>query len=103
MATLLLARVFHPTMAFVVLALVGAAVLIGRPASPTADRLGRWVIGLYMVQLALGGLNVWLQAPIWMQMVHLLMTDAIWIALVLFASETLSAPDSSPSPSVAPA
>jgi len=89
-APLLWARVFHPTMAFVVLALVAGAVWVGRGASPMADRLGVWTVGLYLVQLALGGLNVWLEAPIWMQMVHLLMTDAIWIGLVLFTSEVLS-------------
>lgn len=102
-ATLLLARIYHPTMAFVVLALVMAAVWTSRGASPTADRLGAWVAALYLLQLALGGLNVWLEAPIWMQMVHLLMTDAIWIGLVLFASEALSVRqlESVPAPSLA--
>ncbi|MEO0556845.1 MAG: COX15/CtaA family protein [Bacteroidota bacterium] len=102
-ATLLWARIFHPTVAFIVLALVLAAVWSGRGASPMADRLGAWTIGLYLVQLALGGINVWLQAPIWMQMVHLMMTDAIWIGLVLFASEALSVrqPERVPAPSLA--
>ncbi|GAB5535784.1 MAG: COX15/CtaA family protein [Rubricoccaceae bacterium] len=102
-ATLLWARIFHPTMAFVVLALVLAAVWVGRNASPLANQLGLWTVGLYLIQLALGGLNVWLQAPIWMQMVHLLMTDAIWIALVLFVSEALSVRqlDSVPTPRLA--
>ena len=89
-ATLLLARVFHPTMAFAVLALLALAVWQGRGAGPRAARLGRAVLALYVVQLALGGLNVWLEAPIWMQIVHLGMTDAIWVTLVVFASEALA-------------
>ena len=102
-ATLLLARIYHPTMAFAVLALVLTAVWTGRGASPTADRLGIWVAALFVVQLALGGLNVWLEAPIWMQMAHLLMTDAIWVGLVVFASEALSVatPAAAPSPELA--
>ena len=92
-ATLLLARIFHPTMAFAVLALLAVAFWHGRTASPMASRLGTLALGLYVVQLALGGLNVWLEAPIWMQIVHLAMTDAIWIALVVFASEALAVPD----------
>ena len=103
-ATLLLARVFHPTMAFVVLALVALAVWHGRDASPMAARAGTVALGLYVAQLALGGLNVWLEAPIWMQLVHLAVTDAIWIALVVFASEALAVqpvrqPDAGPVPS----
>ena len=95
-ATLLLARVVHPTLAFAVLALVGLAVWTGRGAGARAERLGALALGLYLVQLLLGGLNVWLEAPVWMQMVHLVMTDAVWIALVLFASEALAAPVAAP-------
>ncbi len=94
-ATLLLARIFHPTMAFIVLALLLGAVWVSRGTSPLADRIGRWMIGLFLLQLALGGLNVWLEAPIWLQMVHLLMTNFIWITLVLYVNEALSVPDAS--------
>jgi hypothetical protein len=33
-------------------------------------------------------------APIWMQMIHLLIADLVWIALVLLMLETIPVPDS---------
>lgn len=42
----------------------------------------RWLIGLFIAQLALGIANVFLNAPIWMQIVHLFVADLIWVALV---------------------
>lgn len=89
-AALVGARVFHPTMAFVVLAVLGATVALTRSPRPRAMGLG--VLALFVVQMGLGALNVWLLAPVWMQIVHLLMTDLIWIGLVVFASEALAAP-----------
>lgn len=90
-AALLGARVFHPTMAFVTLAILGGAVVAtrsgGRPAT-----LGMAILGAFLGQMALGALNVALMAPIWLQIVHLLITDLIWVALVVWASETLAAP-----------
>ena len=91
-ATLIAARVFHPTMAFVVLAILGATVLSVRDAGPDVTAKGMAVLGLFLAQMALGALNVWLEVPIWMQIVHLLVTDLIWIGLVVFASEALAAP-----------
>ena len=42
-----------------------------------------------LVQLALGLLNVYLLAPVWLQLAHLLMADAIWIAFILLSAEAL--------------
>ncbi|MDT0630520.1 COX15/CtaA family protein [Rubrivirga sp. S365] len=90
-AALVAARVFHPTMAFVVLAVLGVTVALTR--APRPRQIGWAVLGLFVVQMAIGALNVWLLAPVWMQIVHLLVTDLIWIGLVVFASEALAAPD----------
>ena len=89
-ATLVAARVFHPTMAFVVLAVVGATVWLTRAPRPRA--IGLAVLAVFVAQMGLGALNVWLLAPVWMQIVHLFVTDVIWIGLVVFASEALAAP-----------
>lgn len=94
-ATLVGLRIYHPILAFLVLALVGVSVWSVRRTSAT--EAGFAVLGLFLVQMALGTLNVWLMAPIWMQMVHLLMTDLIWIGFVLFAASALSAPEAAPS------
>ncbi len=37
----------------------------------------------------MGALNVALKAPVWLQMVHLLLTCAIWIGLVMLAAVAL--------------
>ena len=41
------------------------------------------------LQLAIGALNVALLAPVWMQLVHLLVADALWIACVLLSARVL--------------
>ena len=43
-----------------------------------------------MTQLVAGVVNVMLLAPVWMQLFHLLLADALWIVLVLFGAEILS-------------
>ena len=35
-------------------------------------------------------LNVLLLAPVWLQLVHLLLADAVWIAYVFLGAETLA-------------
>jgi heme A synthase len=39
-----------------------------------------------------GLLNVALLAPVWMQVLHLLLADLLWIAFVLLAVRALSLP-----------
>jgi cytochrome c oxidase assembly protein subunit 15 len=53
-------------------------------------RMGRWVLALIATQFVLGGLDVLLLAPIWMQMLHLLTADLYWIALVALSSAVLT-------------
>jgi heme A synthase len=73
-------RILHPSLAVVVgLGLLALAVHAAR-----ADgRLARAVGGLVIAQTLAGGLNVALLAPIALQILHLLLADLLWIALVL--------------------
>lgn len=89
-AALVSARVYHPAMAFVALFVLSVAVWTARPAGLATVRLGMTVVGVMVVQMAIGALNVALLAPVWMQLVHLLVSDVIWIGLVVFASESLA-------------
>jgi len=82
-ARLVASRFYHPTVAISVFFLVA---FVGSKSSA----YGRPMIGLYLVQLALGGINVYLRAPVWIQLAHLGMSDAIWILLVLVAAGMLS-------------
>ncbi len=50
------------------------------------------MMSLVGVQMALGMVNLLLLAPIWMQMVHLLAGDVLWISLVLLSAQMLSEP-----------
>ena len=72
---------------------VGGVVLWLRPrVGEPARRHGRWLLAVFMTELVLGALNVFLKAPVWMQLVHLAAADLLWIFLVLMAAEALTAP-----------
>jgi len=90
-ATLVDLRIYHPIIAFVAGAFVALAAWLARVQrqSATTLRLSTWLFGLYGLQLTLGALNVALKAPIWLQMVHLFMTNVIWILLVLLVAAAL--------------
>ncbi|HEU4404248.1 MAG TPA: COX15/CtaA family protein [Polyangiaceae bacterium] len=93
-------RVWHPLLA------LGAAGLVLWAALRVAERCPRgpvlalraallWLLG---VQLGGGLLNLVLLAPTWMQLVHLLLADALWVALVLFAAAALAPEAGGPAP-----
>jgi cytochrome c oxidase assembly protein subunit 15 len=85
---LLRLRVLHPVLAVMsAIVLVGAAVSARRAGRPAAARVGTLVALLVFVQLAVGVLNMVLLAPVWMQIVHLLIADLLWVALVVLTLE----------------
>jgi heme A synthase len=86
-------RVIHPLFAVLLGAgLVLMAQHIIAPQRPT--RAVRWLTysltALYAVQLAAGLANIILLAPVWMQLVHLLLADLVWINLVLLTAAAFS-------------
>lgn len=86
-------RILHPT--FAVLTAVGlifGAPRLARGGGRLAGRLARAVAVLAALQLLVGAVNVILLAPVWMQMVHLLLADLLWIAFVLLGAEVLARP-----------
>lgn len=91
---LLRLRVLHPVIAIatgVYLVLAAGAAALFRP-SAFVKRMALALVGLFALQVGLGFLNLYLLAPVWMQLVHLLVADLVWIALVLLCAGTLSAP-----------
>jgi protoheme IX farnesyltransferase len=50
----------------------------------------RGLIILVAMQLLAGMVNIYLLAPIWLQMIHLLLADSIWILLVILSANTLA-------------
>jgi heme A synthase len=51
-------------------------------------------VALVWIQLLAGLVNFLLQAPVWMQIVHLLIADLLWISLVLLSAATSPASNS---------
>ena len=62
-----------------------ATVLLRRKRDLRVRQLALTLGGLVLIQIAVGLLNVALLAPVWTQLVHLLIADATWITLVLLA------------------
>lgn len=85
-------RKYHPLAAVLasVYLLTLAGTLRRRSGSRDVARLGGWVIVLVGAQLVAGAINVRLAAPVTMQLVHLLLADLVWIALVLLSAAALA-------------
>jgi len=85
---LLRLRLLHPAMA-----IVGAAYVIWlcatlvRTRAGIAHKLGMALVLLAVSQVSLGALNVLLLAPVWLQILHLLIADLFWIFLVLVSDQ----------------
>lgn len=84
-------RVIHPILAIV----VGAYILVGIRLKMFAqeesfnDRVRTAVVVLIVVQWIAGAVNVFLLAPIWMQILHLLIADSIWITFIIYIEHRL--------------
>jgi heme A synthase len=84
-------RMLHPVFAVgAALVLLAFAPRLARGHGERAVRGARTVTLLVALQLALGFLNVVLLAPVWLQLLHLLVADAIWIGFVLLGATALS-------------
>lgn len=85
-------RLFHPLIAILVgiyLTLMTGFLNIQRP-DPIIRRVSMILLPLFALQGIAGLLNVYLLAPVWMQIVHLLLADMTWIVLVLLCASGLS-------------
>jgi heme A synthase len=84
-------RPYHPLVAIGVglYLIVIAAIFNSRYGLAEPRKFSRMLTILYFIQLGAGALNVVLLAPIWLQLLHLLLSDLILIAWVLFMAATL--------------
>ncbi|CAN5252484.1 hypothetical protein BH18ACT5_BH18ACT5_13290 [soil metagenome] len=83
-------RVLHPLLAVGVV-LVAALALRG------SGLVRQWgpLAGLTLGQLLVGLANIWLGTPVWIQLVHLLIADLIWISYVWLSAQVLSRSEAS--------
>lgn len=85
-------RVVHPVLAIasgLFFAVVALAALKAARSVQAKSAAGA-VAGLVVIQLCAGAVNIALLAPVWMQLLHLLLADLLWIALVILLAESRS-------------
>lgn len=87
-------RVIHPFMAVLasVHLLLFSRIVRTVYATPQITRLTNMLSTLVVAQLGAGVINVALLAPLWMQVLHLVLADAVWLALILLTAEIVWAP-----------
>lgn len=87
-------RIWHPLFSIIVSAFlfyVGYRILGQNDDNPD-NQINRLVNALFIVialQVIGGFVNVILLAPVWMQIVHLLLADILWIVIILLTAEIL--------------
>ncbi len=83
-------RIYHPAIAVSVGMYLAAVTLWVRRKfqAEYLERVTNLLFSLYGLQLFLGILNVALLAPVWMQIVHLLVSNLIWISFILMSAIT---------------
>lgn len=91
-------RPYHPAIAIangMYLALIAS--LCMRPHQPArVQQAARLTVTVFVVQMVWGFMNLAFLAPIWMQLIHLLLADIFWFSLVSLTANALSTPVSRP-------
>ena len=76
-------RLLHPVLAVIAGIYVTWVVLKNASRRMCPSRASTALIILLFTEIGIGTLNVLLLAPVWLQILHLLVADTIWISLVL--------------------
>jgi cytochrome c oxidase assembly protein subunit 15 len=84
-------RLLHPLTSALGGGLLAVAAVVARRRrpDPAVRRAAVLLLALVAVQLLAGVVNLSLLAPIWMQLIHLVLADLTWVALVVLASAAL--------------
>jgi protoheme IX farnesyltransferase len=83
-------RILHPIVAIAVgFGVAYLAMHLSVSAADRTKRLSSVIVGLVVLQLFVGLVNVILATPLETQVVHLAFADAMWIAYVVFAAALL--------------
>jgi heme A synthase len=86
---LLRMRWFHPFLAIAAAAFLSIYAIRLQIRLPATKPCTRMLLALVGLQIGAGMLNLLLLAPVWMQILHLLLADFVWISVVLLAAEAL--------------
>jgi len=83
-------RLLHPVIAVCAAAWLLFYGLSSERRRPGVQRIAWVMLGALGTQVLAGATNLLLLAPGWMQIVHLLLADLLWISLVLLCAGTLA-------------
>jgi cytochrome c oxidase assembly protein subunit 15 len=86
---LLRLRILHPLLAILAagyFVYTAISLLRSKPQRMTSQ-IALAVVVLAVAQLGAGAINITLLAPVWMQLIHLLLADLLWLSLVLLVVE----------------
>ena len=84
-------RLFHPMIAACVAAWLAFYLASSASRRPAARPWAVTAASLLGLQLLAGAANLLLLAPVWMQLLHLLIADLLWISLVLLSATIFAA------------
>ena len=81
-------RIWHPLIAFLTSIYIILMTLLSSTGNEKKTKKYIIVIlcSFIIIQLIAGLINVFLLAPIWLQLIHLLLADIIWILIILFTT-----------------
>jgi len=87
-------RMIHPILAILTSGYLYTVVrfIQNRQMGGGVQKRGNWLIGVMVVQVMAGGFTVLTLAPLFMQILHLLLADTFWISLLLFSTEVFTTP-----------
>jgi heme A synthase len=85
-------RVLHPVLAlaFGAAAIVTTRMLARQLRDVSVKMLAQLLAAIVMLQIVTGVVNMLLLAPIPLQIIHLLLADAVWITIVLFSAAAIA-------------
>ena len=88
-------RIYHPLIAIIVgtYSIYLARTMYTRTKHITGKKISLILGILIAVQWAAGLTNIFLLAPVWMQVVHLFLADCVWLSYILLAGFTFSQPN----------
>lgn len=82
-------KVYHPIIAV----MVGMGIyfiynnFLKKSINRKLNRYSKYLAGLFLLQLLLGVLNLILLSPIWLQLIHLLLAEIVWIIFILWINQ----------------
>jgi heme A synthase len=82
-------RIVHPVIAALVAMYLAVLAVNHLYSDPTSKRVAAWTLALVALQVGAGLLNVALKAPGYLQLIHLLLANLLWVSLLTLCAETM--------------